>query len=481
MAKGMQFPLVGGAYLSRSLNLDAQRCVNFYPVLGESGTAKTVRALFGTPGLRRLATLDGSGGLRALYRPSNDGQAIAVQGARVYRVAADWGATYVGDIDAEDTPASIADNGKTAVIVTGRKGYTLDLGTNALAPIQDEAFYGSNRVSYNKTVFVFTKPGSDVFYITSGAGVKFDALDYARAVSNAEPVVSHVINHEELILFKRTTTEIWRAVAGGDFLFMRDTNAAIEKGCEAPHSVAALDNTVYWLGGDGDGGGVVWRLNGYTPERVSHDGLEFAVQNYARTDDAIAYSYQQEGHTFYVLTFPTAGATWAYDVATGFWHERAYLNPNTGDFERHRGVCHMHFAGQHVVGDHSDGRLYALDLGHYSDDGDPLVALRSSPHISGAGYNEIRYNRIALDLEAGVGTIDGQGADPTLMLRWSDDGGHTWSRLKSLKMGRAGQYKRRATLDRLGMGRDRVFEVSISDPVKRVILGAAVDAVDTGR
>jgi hypothetical protein len=67
-----------------------------------------------------------------------------------------------------------------------------------------------------------------------------------------------------------------------------------------------LDNTVYWLGGDADGGGIVWKLNGYTPERVSHDGLEYAIQNYARTDDAQAYSYQQEGHTFYVLTFPSA-------------------------------------------------------------------------------------------------------------------------------------------------------------------------------
>lgn len=480
MAKGMQFPLIGGAYLSRSLNLDAQRCVNFYPVLGESGTAKTVRALFGTPGLRRLATLGGTGGLRALYAPTS-GDAIAVQGSSVYRIAPDWSATFVGSIDDDATPASIDDDGTTAVITTGRNGYTLDLNTNALASIGDEAFYGSDYVAYNKTVFIFNRPNTAQFYITNGTGVAFDALDFASAASNAEPIVRHVINHEELVLFKRTTTEIWRAVSGGDFLFQRDTNAAIEKGCEAKHSVASLDNTIYWLGGDKDGGGVVWRLNGYTPERVSHDGLEYAIQNYATTADAWAYSYQQEGHTFYVLNFPTAGATWCYDVATGLWHERAYLNPNTGRFERHRGACHMQFAGKHVLGDWQDGRLYALELDCYDDDGAPLVALRSAPHISGAGYNEIRFNRIRIDLEAGVGLASGHGSDPVLMLRWSNDGGHTWSRLKNLAMGRMGEYRRRATADRLGMARDRVFEISISDPVKRVILGAAVDAVDTGR
>jgi hypothetical protein len=482
MSNAAQFPLVGGAYTSRSLKLDAQRCVNFYPVLGESGTAKAVRALFGTPGLRRLATLDGAGGLRALYRPSS-GDAIAVQGSTVYRVAKDWTFRRVGTIDGLATPVSIADDGTRAVLVTGPNGYTLELGTDALEQIQDEAFYGADFVAYSKTVFVFNRPGTRQFYLSLPGveGLKFDATDFASATSNGEALVRHIINNEDLLLFKRTKTEIWRAYAGGEFLFTRDVNAVIEKGCEAPRSVVSMDNTVYWLGGDGDGGGVVWKLNGYTAERVSHAGLEFAIQNYATTEDAQAWSYQQEGHTFYVLTFPSARATWAYDVATGFWHERAYLDPGTGIFDRHRAACHMHYGGEHVVGDWADGRLYALDLDCFTDDGDPLVALRAAPHISGASYNEIRYNSVTVDLEEGVGTVDGQGVNPVLMLRWSNDGGRTWGALQSLPMGRMGEYTRRVKADRLGTARDRVFEISISDPVKRAVLGAAVEAVDLGR
>lgn len=480
MAKGMEFPFVGGAYLSRSLNLDAQRCVNLFPVLGESGTAKTVHALFGTPGLRRLATLPGLGGLRALYVPTV-GDAIAVRGADVYRITPDWTARHIGSIDGASTPVSIADDGNSAVLVTGVYGYTLTLRTDVLTPIDDEAFYGADYVAYTKTVFAFNRPATKQFYITTGSGVAFDALDFASATSNAEPIVRHIVNHEELLLFKQTTTEIWRAVVGGDFLFARDTNAAIEKGCEAKHSVVALDNTVYWLGGDAGGGGIVWKLDGYTPVRVSHGGLEYAIQNYADTSDAIGYAYQQEGHTFYMLSFPSAGATWCFDVATGLWHERAYLDPATGRFDRHRGACHMYYAGVHVVGDWQDGRLYALDLDCYDDDGAPLVALRACPHVAGAGGNELRFNRIRIDTEAGVGLVAGQGVDPVLMLRWSNDGGHTWTRHKNLTMGKLGERQHRVTVDRLGVARDRVFEVSISDPVKRVILGATVDAVDTGR
>lgn len=477
------FPLVGGAYMSRSLNLDAQRCVNLYPVLGESGTAKTPSALFGTPGLRKLATLGGSGGIRGVFKPTS-GDAIVVQGSSVYRVAANWSSTFVGTIDDGTGPVSMDDDGTNAVIVTGPNGYTVNLASNLFQQITDTAFYGSDYVYYSKTVWVFNRPGTRQFYLgTSGGsvGVEFDAADFASAVSNAEPIVRHIVNHEDVLLFKETTTEVWRAVVGGDFLYQRDTNAAIEKGCQAKHSVVALDSTVYWLGGDEHGGGIVWKLNGFTPERVSNDGLEFAIQGYAVTSDAQAYTYQQEGHTFYVLTFPTAGATWVYDAATRLWHERAYRNPATARFQRHRSANHMLFNGTHVVGDYADGRLYALDLGYYSDDGDPLVSLRACPHLASPTGNEVRYSKIRIDIETGVGLVVGQGADPVGMLRWSNDGGHTWSPLSEMKMGKIGEFKRRCELDMLGMARDRVFEWSCSDPVKRVVLSGSIDALDLGR
>ena len=476
MSQPIPFPFIGGAYLSRSRKLGAQRCVNFYLAKHENGQL----ALFGTPGLRKLATLTG-GGIRGMHVPTS-GNAIVVCGPYVYRVAADWSAVKVGTIDNLGTPVSIDDDGTTAVLVTGPNGYTLNLGSNAFAQITDEAFYGADYVYYNKTVFVFNRPNTADFYTTEVQnGVTFDALDFGRATSNAEPIVRHIVSREEILLFKQTVTEVWRAVAGGDFLFARDTNVSIPKGCEAKHSVASVDGTVFWLGGDEAGGGTVWKLDGYTPVPVSHDGLEYAIQGYATTADAWAYSYKQEGHPFYVLNFPTAGATWSYDTATGEWHERAYLDMSTGDFDRHRGACHMKYGGVHVVGDWQDGRLYALDPNCYDDDGAPLVSLRSCAHMGAASGNEVRFNRLRLDLETGVGTESGQGVDPVLMLRWSNNGGATWSALKSLSMGKLGEYSRRVSIDRLGVARDRVFEVSISDPVRRVIVAAAVDAVELSR
>ena len=475
----MQIPFVSGAYLSRSVNLDCQRCINFYPVLGESGTAKAVRALFGTPGLRLLATLAG-GPIRAVYEPSV-GDAVVVAGYNVYRLATDFTATLVGTIDAPTTPVSIADNGVTAVLVTGPNGYTLDLASNTLTQITDPAFYGATRVSYNDVTFIFDRPGTTQFYITAPGEVTFDALDFASAESNAEPIVAHIVNHGELLIFKKSVTEVWSDSGNGDFPYARNDNARIAQGCAAPYSLVDLDNSVFWLGRDKNGAGVVYRMNGYTPQRVSHDGIETAIQGYDTIDDAVAYAYQQEGETFYVLSFPSAGATWVYGLKAQLWHERAYLNPTTGTLGRHRSNCHMFFGGEHVVGDWENGNLYALDLDYYSDNGDPLLALRAAPHVADGDYKNIRFNELQVDIEAGVGLTTGQGSDPLMMVRWSDDGGHTWSTLRTMSMGRIGGYKARARIKRLGKSRDRVFEVSISDPVKRVILGAKVDAVGLTR
>jgi hypothetical protein len=74
------------------------------------------------------------------------------------------------------------------------------------------------------------------------------------------------------------------------------------------------------------------------------------------------------------------------------------------------------------------------------------------------------------------------GIDPQVMLRWSDDGGHTWSNSHWRSMGKTGAYSTRVIWRRLGMTlklRDRVYEVSATDPIKIAIMGAELHASAT--
>lgn len=471
----MQIPFVGASYQERSTNLDCQACINLYPVMGESGTAKAPRALYGTPGLRILVNAV-TGTVRGMHPPTDGGPAIVVVGGAVYRMDSSFNLTNIGILDDLQTPVKIDDNGLQAVIVTGPSGYIVDLATNVITPILDEAFYGADNVDFLNTYAVFNKPGTNVFYVSGANEITFDALDFATCESNFEPIVNFIINHGEILFFKKTVTEIWRPSGNADFPFARDTNASIEIGCAARDSIASMDNTVFWLGQNTEGGGIIYRMNGYTPVRVSTDAIESGIAKYSTTADAVAYSYQQEGHTFYVISFPTGRATWVYDVNTNLWHQRAYLNPASGTLNRHRSNTHIFFAGKNVVGDYENGSIYEFDLDYYLDGVDPMPAIRSSGHIFTPDYTWVLHNRIRVDVETGVGTSTGPGSAPITLLQWSDDGGHTWSNQHAGDMGKIGAYKTRLRWDRMGRSRDRVYRLTITDPVKRVILGATINS-----
>jgi len=255
-----------------------------------------------------------------------------------------------------------------------------------------------------------------------------------------------------------------------------------EIGCAAPYSVAKLDNGLFWLGSDARGRGIVYRANGYTGQRISTHAIEWQIQEYGDISDAIGYTYQQDGHAFYVLIFPSAQTTWVYDVATQAWHERAGWD--NGLFVRHRSNCQVVYNDEIVVGDFENGNIYAFDLNVYSDNGDIQKWLRSWRALP-TGQNDLKrssQHALQIDCETGVGINNGQGSNPQIVLRWSDDGGHTWSNEHWTSMGKVGEYFRRAIYRRLGMTlklRDRVYEVSGTDPVKIAIMGAQLYVTPT--
>lgn len=469
----MQFPFVGDAYQEYSKNLDAQQTINLYPVSGESGTAKSIRALYGVPGKRPLLATSPGGIVRGMHNPTDGSGGIIIIGSNVWRMDDTFVVSLVGAVDSLTTPVRIDDNGLQAVIVTGPNGFILDLATNVVKQIADVAFEGADNVDFLNTYAIFNSPGTNKFYWTGSNEITFDALDFATAESNFEPIINFIVDHDQLVLFKKTVTEIWRP-SGGESPFVRDTNASIAIGCAARDSVARMDSTLFWIGKNEEGAGMVYRLNGYSPVRVSTDAIETAIQSYADFSDARAYSYQQDGENFYVLNFPTGNVTWVYGAKSQKWHRRAHLNPISGNLDRDRPNAHMYFNGKHIVGD-DNGVLYTLDTNYYKDGIDPMPAIRTGPHLAGQNYEWLRHDRVQIDIEAGVGLITGDGSQPVANLDWSDDGGHTWSNQHEAYMGGIGEYANRLRWSALGRSRDRVYRLTITDPVKRVILGATLN------
>jgi hypothetical protein len=502
----MKTPILGSSYVARSINAADARMVNLFPeIVPEAG--KEPAFLNRAPGLNRLNTI-GNGPIRGLWAfSSNDGTGFVVSGTQLFKIDNAYTPTLIGNVSGTG-PVSMADNGTQLFIACNGPSFIYNANTNAFGPITDPDFPGAVTVAYLDGYFVFNEPNSQRMWVTALLdGTSIDPLEFASTEGSPDGLVAVIANFREVWAFGTNSIEVWSDTGALDFPLERIPGAFNELGCAAPYSIAKMDNGLFWLGRDRRGQGMVYRANGYAGQRISTHAVEWQIQQYADITDAIAYTYQQDGHSFYVLIFPTANTTWVYDVATQAWHERAgFAN---GAFTRHRSNCQMSFNNEIVVGDFENGNIYSFDLEDYSDNGQIQKWLRSWRALP-TGQNNLKrtaHHSLQLDCESGVGltgysvaaiylqtendtylitesgdrliteqeNVITQGSDPQVMLRWSDDGGHTWSNEHWVSIGKIGEYYRRAIWRRLGMTlklRDRVYEVSGTDPVKIAIMGA---------
>lgn len=312
-----------------------------------------------------------------------------------------------------------------------------------------------------------------VYNIDSIGGDAFDPLDIAAKVAFSDKIATLIVMHEEIWLLGFLTSEIWYNSGAADFTFAQMPQGFTDHGVAAIYSVTQQDTSTYWLSQDRQGQAIVMRGASYAATRISTFAIENEISKYARIDDAIGFIYQQEGHTFYFLTFPTADKTWCYDISNELWHQRAWLDSN-GIFHRHRVNCCANAYSKIVVGDWQNGMLYAFDLEKYTDNGDPITRIRSFPHSVNES-NRIAYTSFTADMEAG--SCEDPSIIPQVYLRWSDDRGVSYSNGLPQTLGPTGAYLTSMQWNRLGMARDRVFEVSWSEAVKTSIQGAWVDIV----
>lgn len=482
------FGFVGPAYEAASKTQDDQALVNWYvetdgtkfagsPATGQLAE-RGVKALYPTPGTVTLCELQ-VGEIRGFHVIPGGQLCIAVSGNKIYSIDTDFTATHVGTVYSTSGKVFIADNGVAAYFVDGGYRYTYTWGTNtfAVVGVSDGPFEGGNTCAVVDNFIFYNRPDSNQFGCTNVGSVTSGALNLGSKIGYPDHIVAVLADHRQVILLGEVESERWANVGTFPFPFAVIPGTSIQHGLQAQNSVSRLGEGFAFLALDDRGRAtvVMWGATFPSPTRISTFALETAIQGYSRTDDAIAYSYSQSGHEFYMLTFPAANVTWCYDLSTNLWHKRAWRDPETGIYHRHRSNVAAVFAGKNIVGDFENGKIYELSLSTYTDDGDPIPCVRRCPHIT-SDLNRQFFSNLQIQFQPGVGLQTGQGSDPECILRWSNDGGFTFGNDHTLKIGKAGQYTRRAMKRRLGWGRDRVFEIVVTDPVYRVVVSANLNA-----
>ena len=576
--------IVGETYQETSLPFNAQRSINLYPVMDQTG--KEVAAMYGTPGLLLFGNM-GTGAIRADFSCAN-GRAFAVSGSTLYEVASDGTGTSRGSLNQSSGIVYMAENGLQLAICDGTSLYIFTYATNIFKQIIGGLNYATNGtfttdtawtkgtgwtisggvavatgaisvaidqtstltlvagvsyvVQYTMTVsagsltasiggtagitrtgagtyvetivcgatqdiaftgagftgtldnvtisdpavglpasvgcvwfidsyFMVSQNGTRHFNISSpNDGTKWAALDFASKESSPDSLKKGTQAVGQVWLQGDKTSEIWSNTGAASFPFARITGAKIEVGIYAPATAIAVDNSMLWVGSSKEGNGIVYRAQGFFPLRISTTPIEVMIRAATDPTNIRAYTYQRDGHLFYVLTGGGLATSLVYDITTKMWHERAWLN-SQGQFETHLGTCCMSAFGSIIVGDKNNGNLYLLDENTYTDNGGILAAERVYTTLSDED-KRMRYNRLVIGVENGVGLQSGQGSAPTIELQLSKDGARTWSDIFTSGIGAVGKYMTKVVFRRLGIAEQITFKIRITDPVKRVIVGS---------
>lgn len=438
---------------------NTERMVNLFAEQ-QAPSSKSSAVLLRAPGTELMAELAFGSSVLGLHVFGED--LIAVTDKAMYRVKSGSKIpNYLGPVDfIGKTTVSIADNGIQVVVVDGDKGYYWSEG-DGVNLIDSEAFYPANTVTYQDGYFIFNREGTGQFFISKLLSVEFDALEFATAEGSPDDTVAVISNYRELWLFGTRSVEIWYNNGNVDFPFARLQGAFIERGCAAPRSITKVDSKITWLGDDG----IIYMAVGYQPQRISTHAVEYSISQLSRRDDAIGWWYSENGHVFYVITWPQDSITWCFDVATGLWHERSHF-----DHGRHEANDCAYFDGMNVIGSFYVAELLELSQDLMKDRDRPLV-VEATSMLTHNGRERMTARSFEVDMAVGRGRYP-VPEDPQAMLQWSDDGGRTWSNEHWKSLGKMGEYRTRVKWNRCGMFRQRAWRLTISDPVPVSIMSA---------
>lgn len=462
-------PIVGGSAELPQHALGCQRCLNLYPHQLEAANGSYTQALLATPGLTLFKAL--AGRVRAMLALTN-GNLLLVVASNICLLGPMGGEPVtIGTLGGDQADGvSLAENGLQAMIVTPSRGVVVDLASSTVTPIINSEFHGADDIDFLDGRFVWNKPGTGKIFWTGLYTTDFDALSYATAEGNPDNLRALLVKQLELWLIGDVSTEVYYSTGDMNQPYARQGGAYIPHGIMAPRSLSRFGTSLVWLARSEFGGCLVVMIEGYQATPISTTALNVAFASYARVDDAVGYAYQQSGHSFYVLTFPSANKTWCYDLTTGLWHERAYLGVG-GSLERHRGELHCYWQGMHLLSDYATGNLYRIDVDNVTDNGRPIKRERVAPMLQ-SGNRLLRIDALELILQTGSVPATGAGSDPVCVLDWSNDGGMTWSHPRQKSIGKRGEYGKRVIFRRLGMARQRVFRISFSDPAPFTLIEA---------
>ncbi len=478
-------PLVGGSYTHNDVPFDRQETVNMFPERGgaQSNSPALLRLL---PGLKPWVTLtNGEGSIRGMYRTSND-RLFVVRGRALVEIDADGTETLRKLLTPfEDGIVPMTDNGVELSIADGSIIYSFTLATNSIAPVLDSDAPDTTPVLeyIDGYIFGFDPDSASIGTFRHSAVndvTTWEALDVYTAEGSPDRIVTMRALNRTLWIFGSDSFEVWYntgdSTLGASWAPLEGSYSNI--GCGAQYSLAVIRARIFWLGASREGANIIWMAGeGYEAKRISNRAIESQIAGFDQTDDAWGFAFEYEGHHFYVLTFQTGNKTFVYDITENEWVNWAYLDPDTGVQNRSLAVNSVYFNNTNYVGSYEDGEIYELSKTTYTDNDNPRSWERYFPYFDNL-HQRITWRMLEIEITTGTGLLTGQGSDPKIQIRWSDNGGRTFGKWHEMTLGLRGKYGTRVMKRLLGQSRNRVYHIRGSEPIPLAIQDNTVAEVE---
>ncbi len=482
MAQRINIPFVGQAARSRSVAVNNQATVNFMQAIKGRG-AKANVILEPTPGLVDLEVV-GDGPIRtrtmvaSAIRAAPAIDLYGIWGSKLIAQTIASGNLEIGTLNANPARVEIARGRSHIAMVDGVDGYTYD-GTT-FAQITDLDFPGVSdsakptHIRYLDGFFIVNDATTDNFFISAVENpTSWNALDFEAASVAPDNALAHTSSNSLLWILGDETAQAYYNSGNPDFPYEIVLSATQEVGILAPYSLSESDDGIFYLATTPEGGRFVYQIRGQAGRVISEDEQENLLTLVTDPTDAYAFIYKQAGKSFYVLQLsastgedPRSSSTLIYNIKANAWESRE-LSDGSGWRAGGHGILN----NQNIVGSRLQARRLRLDLSDFQDAGQEVIRKRRSM-IYHVNNSLMDWWALVVDIEGGVGNITAPGADPMLKMRYSNDSGRTWSAFLMGEVGKIGDTLQRVVYRNLGSGRNRVFEIQISDPVNITIINA---------
>jgi hemin uptake protein HemP len=455
----MKIPLVVGHETDEHPEINNQKCQNWIPVAA-GPESKVGGVLLPTPGLKGLGSVSNDP-VRALIE--FEGILYAVVGNKFYsvvynKVAETVAYTLISSINTSTGYLRWDSNVSQIAMVDSRALYIYEPSTSTFTINPDVDFLGARNIVFMDSYFFFNVPDTALVYATDvNDGSTISALDVTTAEFKNDNVVTVTTYNGMLWMMGKKTIEVYQNTANpAGFPFSPLSGAVINQGCGAPDSVVVMDERLIFL----DDRGFFVEVQQFNLKILANENISKEVQRMDDFSDFFAYTYTEDGHTYYVAISQTNNKCYVYDAATGLWHTRTQTNASE-EQAAPRITSHIRFGNDNLVGDKENGQIYRMSRDYLDDDGRTVQRVKITKNLNDSN-RLFEISHLIIDATTGLAAED---IDPKIQIRTSYDRGRSWSNARILSLGKSGEYAKQIDDWMFGTDRNFMFEITISDPI----------------